>query len=188
MWPLQQVGPHRGSVPPNRREMRLVCGGTHDEGAPVPYGGVPGQEGPLVSTHRGQVRELQGPSLRAGERLPEEEGGPRRREGVEVPSPTWRQRGKTSPPEEPPTDAQETPRGGMEVEEEYEPASEEAMEEYGPRGGSDGRGVGWRGVLAAPHTLPQARVTFLFSRVFLFGGWWPYYGRLGRSGARETDL
>ena len=76
----------------------------------------------------------------------------------------------------------------MELEEEYEPVSEEAMEGYGPRGGSDGRGVGWRGVLAAPHTLPQARVTFLFSRVFLFGGWGPYYDRLGRSGARETDM
>ena len=107
--------------------------------------------------------------------------------GWRSPSPTWRQRGKTSPPEEPPTDAQETPRGRIEVEE-YEPASEEAMEEYGPRGGSDGRGVGWREVLVAPYTLPQARVTFLFSRVFLFGGWGPYYDRLGRSGARETVM
>ena len=49
--------------------------------------------------------------------------------GWRSPSPTWRQRGKTSPPEEPPTDAQETLRGGIEVEEEYEPASKVAMEE-----------------------------------------------------------
>ena len=42
---------------------------------------------------------------------------------------TWRQRGQTSPPKEPPTDAQETPRRGMEVGGEYEPASDEAMEE-----------------------------------------------------------
>ena len=48
------------------------------------------------------------------------------------PSPTWRQRGETPPPEEPSTDAQETLSGGMEVEEEYEPASEEAMVEQGP--------------------------------------------------------
>ena len=40
--------------------------------------------------------------------------------------PTWRQRGKTPPPEE---SAQETPRDKIEVEEEYESASEEAMEE-----------------------------------------------------------
>ena len=58
------------------------------------------------------------------------------------PSSTWSQRGCTSPLGEPPTDAQETPRGGIEVEEEYEPASEEAIKEYRPRGGSDGRGVG----------------------------------------------
>ena len=44
------------------------------------------------------------------------------------PSSTCRPRGKTPPLDEPPTDAQETPRGGMEVEE-CEPASEEAMEE-----------------------------------------------------------
>jgi hypothetical protein len=49
--------------------------------------------------------------------------------GWRSPSPTWRQRGKTSQPEEPPTDAQETPRGEMEVEKEHEPAPEEAMEE-----------------------------------------------------------
>ena len=41
----------------------------------------------------------------------------------------WRQRGKTSPPEEAPPSAQGTPRDEMEVEEEYESASEEAIEE-----------------------------------------------------------
>ena len=49
--------------------------------------------------------------------------------GWRSPSPTCRPRGKTSPPDEPPTDAQETPRGGMAVEKECEPASEEAMGE-----------------------------------------------------------
>ena len=41
--------------------------------------------------------------------------------------PMWRQRDKTPQLEEPPTGAQETPRGEMEVEK--EPAPEEAMEE-----------------------------------------------------------
>ena len=50
------VGPHRAEVPSDHREMRLVCGGAQDEGTPVPRGGVPGQEGPLVPTHRGEVR------------------------------------------------------------------------------------------------------------------------------------
>ena len=57
--------------------------------------------------------------------VPEEEDGSRRRKGLGVPL----QRGKTPPPNKPPTDAQETPRRGIEVGGEYEPASDEAMEE-----------------------------------------------------------
>ena len=82
-----------------------------------------------MPTRRGQVRELQVLPLRADERLPDEEDGPRLHEGVEVPSPTWGPRGKTSPPEEPPTDAQGIPKCRMEVVGECEPASEEAMAE-----------------------------------------------------------
>ena len=48
--------------------------------------------------------------------------------GRRSPPPTWRQRGRASPPEEPPSSAQETPRDDMEVEE-CAPASEEATEE-----------------------------------------------------------
>ena len=66
VWPLLRVGPHRATVPPHRRTLRLVCGGTHNEGPPVPRGGVPGQEGLLVSTHRVEVCELQRPPLCAG--------------------------------------------------------------------------------------------------------------------------
>ena len=62
--------------------------------------------------------------------------------GWRSPSPTWRQRGKTSLPEEPPTGAQETPRGEMEMEKEHETALEEAMEEQGHRERPGGRGVG----------------------------------------------
>ena len=69
------------------------------------------------------------PPLRSAQRPAEEEGCLQRRKGVEVTLPQWRQRGKTSLPEEPPTDVQETPRGEMEVEEEHEPAPEEAIEE-----------------------------------------------------------
>lgn len=49
--------------------------------------------------------------------------------GWRSPSPTWRQRGKTSPPEELPASAEETPEGGVVVEKAYESASEGAMEE-----------------------------------------------------------
>ena len=58
-------------------------GGTHDEGTPVSCGGMPSQEGSLVPTHRGEVRELQRPPLCAGECLLKEDC-PRRREGAEV--------------------------------------------------------------------------------------------------------
>ena len=57
------MGPHRGTVPPHRRTLRLVCGGTYNEGPPVPRGGVPSQDGPLVSTHRAEMCELQRPPL-----------------------------------------------------------------------------------------------------------------------------
>ena len=107
--------PHRGTVTPSRRAMRMVRGGTQDEELPMPYGGVLGQDGSLVSARRGKVRKLQGPPLCAGKRLPREEDGPQRREGVEAASPTWRQRGKTSQPEEPPTGTQETKGGKPEV-------------------------------------------------------------------------
>ena len=62
------------TVPTDRCEMWLVRGGTPDERAQVPRRVVPGQERSLVQTHRGQGREVQGPSLRPGYRLPEEEG------------------------------------------------------------------------------------------------------------------
>ena len=60
---------------------------------------------------------------------PKKEATRRDARGWGPPSPTWRQRGRASPPEEPPSSAQETPRDEMEVEEEYASTSEEAMEE-----------------------------------------------------------
>ena len=84
-----------------------------------------------MPTHRGQMRKLQGPSLCAGERLSEEEGGPRGSEGVEVSSPKWRQRvEETQQPEEPLTEAERGPEGEAEVVTEAGQAPEgEAMEE-----------------------------------------------------------
>ena len=49
--------------------------------------------------------------------------------GWRSPSPTWRQRGKTSPLEEPPASAEEIPEGGVVVVKAYGSASEGAMEE-----------------------------------------------------------
>ena len=75
----------------------------------------------------------------------------------------------------------------MEVGEEYELASEEAMEES-PQGGSDGRGAGWMRSFTAPHTPPRCGL-FLFLLFFLLVVGGPTsYDRLGRSGARETDM
>ena len=48
-------------------------GGTHNERAPVPRGGVQGKERPTVPTRRGQVRELPGPLPLLGKWLPGEE-------------------------------------------------------------------------------------------------------------------
>ena len=77
----------RVAVPPSRRALRPVRGGTHDEGTPVSCGGMLSQEGLLVLTHCGEVRELQRPPLCAGECLLGEEDGSRRREGMEVSPP-----------------------------------------------------------------------------------------------------
>ena len=49
-------------------------------------------------------------------------------------------------------------------------------------GRAEGWGTGW--VLAFLVSLVQVR----FLLFFLTGGWGPYYDRLGRSGARETDI
>ena len=111
------------------RAIRLVCGGTHDERAPVPCGGVPCQDGPLVSTHRGQVRELQGPPLRAGKRLSCPKNKVARGDAKKWRSLPHVETARQDLAASRATDRRPGDTEGMEVEEEYEPASEEAMEE-----------------------------------------------------------
>ena len=83
----------------------------------------------MVQIHRCQVRELQGPHFAQANACPRKKAARVDTKGCRSPSPTWRKRGKTSPPEEPPSSAQEMPRDEMEVEEEYASASEKAMGE-----------------------------------------------------------
>ena len=65
--------------------MLMVFGTAPDKRAPMPGGGVWCREGPLVETRRGHVCQLQGPTRRARLGLPDEERGPQRGKGVEVP-------------------------------------------------------------------------------------------------------
>ena len=96
----------------------------------MPAGRVRCWKGPQVWTHRGEVRQLQRPPLRAGLGLPEEEGGTQRGREVEVSLPKWRQPAQAGQPEEPPTSAGGEKGGEMEVEEvRHESGSVEEMKE-----------------------------------------------------------
>ena len=84
-----------------------------------------------MPTHRGQMRKLQGPSLCAGERLSDKEGGPPGSEGVVVSLPQVEAAvEETQQPEEPRTEAERGPAGEAEVVTEAGQApGGEAMEE-----------------------------------------------------------
>ena len=110
--------------------MRVVLGTARDERASMPGGGVWCREGPLVQTHHGQVCQLQGPTLQASLGLPEEEGGPQRGKGVEVPLTQMEAAGRESAARRPTAYRHGGEEGEEEVEEvRHESSSGEEMEE-----------------------------------------------------------
>ena len=99
----------------------------------------------------------------------------------------WRQRGEATQPEDPPAGTQETRGEEPDGEKEHEPAMEEAMKEWGSGAGLGGQGGAKGGWIRS--SFSRAFFFFLcFSFVFPYGSWGPDYGRLGRSGPRETVI
>ena len=123
MWPLQRVGPHRITVPPHRRSLWLVCGGAHNEGPPVLCGGVPGQ-GHRCQHTVAKCANCRGPHFGQANACPKKKAARGDAKGWRSPSPTCRQRGEASRPEEPPTTTQGTLGDEMEVKKEHEPGPE----------------------------------------------------------------
>ena len=80
------------------------------------------------------------------------------RDAVGVPLPHVEERGKTSPPEEPQTDAQETPRGGMWVEEEFEPSTLQAFRRLALDGASGAMVADELGLSVAAVYMAKSRV------------------------------
>ena len=76
-----------------------------------------------------ECANCRGPHFAQANACPEKKAARGDAKGWRSPSPKWKQRGEASLPEDPPTGTQEPPGDRPEVEEEYEPASGEAMEE-----------------------------------------------------------
>ena len=113
-----------------------------------------------MSTHRGEVRELQRPPLAQANVCSKKRTACGDAKGWRSPSPTWRQRGTTSKPEEPPAETQDRPGDEMEGVRMDGPTSE-AMEEYSHR--VSRTAGGGEGGPRAPPTLP--------SYTFFLGAW-----------------
>ena len=98
----------------------------------------------------GKCANCKGPHFAQVNACPKKKAARGDAKGWRSPSPTWRRRGKTSPPEEPPASAEEIPEGGV-VEKAYESASEGTMEQGHGADRAEGGGTS----LAAPRTPPQ---------------------------------
>ena len=111
VWPLLRVGPHRATVPPGRRAMRVVGGGTQDEEPPMPCGGFRVKKGHWCQHTVAKCANFRGPHFAQANVCPGKRTARSDAKRWRPPSPTWRQRGKISQPEEPPTGTQETNGG-----------------------------------------------------------------------------
>ena len=128
----------------------------------MPRGGVPGREGHWCQHTVPKCANCRGPHFAQANACPKKKAARSDAKGWRSPPPKWRQRDEASPPEDPPTVAQETPGDRPEVEEEYEPASGEAMEEQG-------NGAGRGGAEAESFLRFSFSFSFLFSFVSAFG-------------------